>query len=189
MRRGNEFSQMIARLRPGATVDDANTQMKTIVGRVSWSAFRHRADFARTSGFTGFARPIREQLVGDTRQALYVLQAGVLLVLLIACFNVANLLLMRATGRGRELAIRTTLGAGQWRLVRQMLTEGVVLSLFGAVAGLAVGHAGVRALIAMSATQIPGQTDGRAAPAGAWLHAGARGGHRPRLRRRSGDLR
>ncbi|MEO6212582.1 MAG: ABC transporter permease, partial [Vicinamibacterales bacterium] len=154
--RGNEFSQMIARLRPGASVEDVNTQMKTIVGRVL-ERIPARADFARTSGFTGFARPIREQLVGDTRQPLLVLQGGVLLVLLIACFNVANLLLMRATGRGRELAIRTTLGAGQWRLVRQMLTEGVVLSLCGAVAGLLAGMAGVRALIAMSATQIPGQ--------------------------------
>jgi predicted permease len=137
-------------------VTDVNTQMKTIVARVM-ERIPARAEFARTSGFTGFARPIRQQLVGDTRQPLLVLQGGVLLVLLIACFNVANLLLMRATGRGRELAIRTTLGAGQWRLVRQMLTEGVVLSLFGAVAGLAVGMAGVRALIAMSATQIPGQ--------------------------------
>jgi predicted permease len=154
--RGNEFSQMIARLHQGASVDEVNTQMKTIVARVM-ERIPARADFARTSGFTGFARPIREELVGDTRVALYVLQAGVFLVLLIACFNVANLLLMRASGRGRELAIRTTLGAGHWRLVRQMLTEGVVLSLFGAVAGLAVGLAGVRALLAMSATQIPGQ--------------------------------
>ena len=154
--RGNEFSSMIARLRAGATVEDANTQMRTIVAR-NTDRLPQLADFWKTSGFTGFARPIREQLVGDTRQALYILQAGVVLVLLIACFNVANLLLMRATGRGRELAIRTTLGAGQWRIVRQMLTEGVVLSLLGAAAGLALGLAGVRALLAMSATQIPGQ--------------------------------
>jgi predicted permease len=154
--RGNEFSSMIARLRAGASIEDANTQMQTIVARVI-DRLPARAGFMRTSGFTGFARPIREQLVGDTRQALLVLQGGVLLVLLIACFNVANLLLMRATGRGRELAIRTTLGAGQWRLVRQMLTEGLVLSLFGAVAGLILGLAGVRALLAMSSTQIPGQ--------------------------------
>ncbi len=156
--RGNEFSQMIARLRPGASIDQVNSQIKTIVTR-NVERLPSSADFVRTSGFTGFARPIRDQLVGDTRQPLVVLQLGVLFVLFIACANVANLLLMRATGRGRELAIRTTLGAGQGRLVRQMLTEGVVLSLLGGIAGLAVGFAGVRALIALTTTQVPGSTD------------------------------
>ena len=94
------------------------------------------------------------------RTPLYVLQAGVLVVLLIACVNVANLLLMRATGRYRELAIRTTLGAGQWRLVRQLVTEAIVLALLGGAGGLAVGLAGVRALLALSARQrCPGGTD------------------------------
>lgn len=157
--RGNEFSTMIARLRPGATIEEANAQMKTIVAR-NLERLPQFADFAKTSGFSGFARPIRDELVGDTRQPLLVLQVGVLLVLFIACANVANLLLMRATGRSRELAIRTTLGAGQGRLVRQMLTEGVVLSLIGGVAGLLVGYAGAQALVALTTQQLPGSAAG-----------------------------
>ena len=162
--RGNEFSQMIARLQPGATIEQLDAQMKTIVNR-NLDRLPQFVAFARTSGFGGYAVDIREQLVGDVRQPLYVLQAGVIVVLLIACANVANLLLMRATGRYRELAIRTTLGAGQWRLVRQMLTEGVVLSFVGAAGGLALGAIGVRALIAMSSRQIPGLADASIHPA------------------------
>src|SRR5690606_23069037 len=124
--RRNEFSRMIARLRPGATIDLVNSQMKLIVDR-SLERLQQFKQFVATSGFGGFARPVRDELVGDTRQPLLVLQLGVLFVLFIACANVANLLLMRATGRARELAIRTTLGAWHWRLVRQMLTEGLVL--------------------------------------------------------------
>ena len=162
--RGNEFSQMVARLKPGATIEQFDAQMKTIVNR-NLERLPARAAFARTSGFGGFAVPIREQLAGDARAPLYVLQGSVLVVLLIACANVANLLLMRATGRYRELAIRTTLGAGQWRLLRQMLTEGVVLSVAGAAGGLALGLVGVRALIAMSSRQMPGLADASIHPA------------------------
>jgi predicted permease len=162
--RGNEFSQMIARLRPGATIEQFNSQMKTIVDRVL-DRLPQRAGFARTSGFGGFAVPMRDEIVGDLRTPLYILQAFVLLVLLIACANVANLLLMRATGRYRELAIRTTLGAGQLRLVRQMLTEGIVLSLFGAVGGIVVGLAGMRGLVALSSEQIPGMATASIQPA------------------------
>lgn len=153
--RGQEFSSMIARLRPGATVDEVNAQMKTIVNR-NLDRLPQFQTFARTSGFGGYAVPIREELVGDVRTPLYVLQAGVIVVLLIACANVANLLMMRASGRVREIAIRTAIGAGRSRLMKQMLTEGLVLSLVGGIAGLALGLAGVRALIALSSRQLPG---------------------------------
>ena len=162
--RGNEFSSMIARLRPGATIEQLNAQIKAIVDR-NLDRLPQFQTFARTSGFGGFGRPIREQLVGDARTPLLVLQAGVIVVLLIACANVANLLLMRAAGRGRELAIRTTLGAGRGRLARQMLTEGVVLSVFGGIGGLALGLIGVRALVATSSTQVPGLVDTSIHPA------------------------
>jgi predicted permease len=162
--RGNEFSSMIARLKPGATIEQLNAQMKTIVDR-NLDRLPQFQSFARTSGFGGYAISIRDQLVGDVRAPLYVLQVGVLVVLLIACANVANLLLMRATGRYRELAIRTTLGAGRGRLLRQMLTEGVVLSILGGIGGLALGLAGVRALIALSSRQMPGMADASLHPA------------------------
>src|SRR5436190_942801 len=153
--RGNEFSSMIARLQPGATIDQANAQFKMIVAR-NLERLPQLRSFAKTSGFGGYAVDMREQLVGDARAPLYLLQGGVVLLLLIACVNVANLLLMRATGRQRELAIRGALGAGRIRLVRQMVTEGIVLSTGGAAAGLALGLAGVKALIALSTSQIPG---------------------------------
>ena len=151
--RGNEFSQMIARLKPGATIEQFNAQMKTIV-EGNLQRLPQRQAFARSSGFGGYAVDIREQLVGDAKTPLYALQGVVLAVLLIACANVANLLLMRATGRYRELAIRTTLGAGHWRLVKQMITEGVVLSLLGATGGLLLGLAGVKLLVALTSRQV-----------------------------------
>jgi predicted permease len=156
--RGNEFSEMIARLRPGATIPQLNAQMSAIVERLM-DRVPARAAYMRNSGFTGVAFDMRERLVGTTAGSLYLLQAGVVLVLLIACANVANLLLMRASGRQRELALRTSLGATSRRILRQMMTEAMVLSVLGAAGGLALGAAAARALAAVLGDQLPRAVD------------------------------
>ena len=156
--RGNEFSSMVARLAPGATQEQLDAQIKTIVDR-NLDRLPQLRGFAKTSGFGGYSVAIRDQIAGSVRAPLLVLQIGVVLVLLIACANVANLLLMRATGRQREMAIRAAIGAGRGQVIRQLLTEGLVLSAIGAVCGLGVGWAGVRALIALAGDQLPGTPD------------------------------
>ena len=152
--RGNEFSEMIARLRPGATIEQLDAQMAAIVARLM-TTVPDRAEYMRTSGFGGVAFNMRDRLVGPAATMLYLLQAGVLLVLLIACANVANLLLMRTAGRQRELALRVSLGAGRGRIVRQLLTEGLLLSLAGGTVGIIAGAAGTRALVAALGEQLP----------------------------------
>src|SRR5580692_2772230 len=141
---------VIARLKPGVTVPMANAQLKL-------AANQYRTTYPGTLGPNdGFGViPLQELMVRDTRSSLYVLLGTVGLVLLIACANVANLLLIRATARKRELATRSALGAGRWHIIRQLLTESLVISLTGGALGLLLGFAGVRFLLAINPGSIP----------------------------------
>ena len=138
-----------ARLKPGISLAQANAQLKLAYGE-----FRRRWTLADPKSSFG-VQPLRDTIVADARSSLFVLLGAVGFVLLIACANVANLLLVRATGRKREFAIRAAMGAGRIRIVRQLLTESIVLSLTGGVLGLILGYAGVRALLAVSPADLP----------------------------------
>jgi predicted permease len=132
-RRGDENYNLMARLKPGVSMAQAQADVSMTAGRI-------REKDKRDKTFTISVVPLLDQVVGDVRRALLVLLGSVALVLLIACANVANLMLSRATGRQKEVAIRTALGAGWQRLVRQLLTESVLLSLAGGAAGLLIAQ-------------------------------------------------
>jgi len=147
---GHYFT-VLGRLKPGVSLAAANEQLKA-----AWQQY-HRAhvlpfDFPQI-GF-GVQR-LQDAIVGGVKNSLLILLGAVGFVLLIACANVANLLLARATGRKREIAIRAAVGAGRGRIMRQLLTESVVLSLAGGVVGLAVGYVGIRAILSVSPGNIP----------------------------------
>ncbi len=141
---------VIARLKPGVTEPMANAQLKL-------AADQYRATYPGTLGPNSSFGVVllQELMVRDTRSSLYVLLGAVGLVLLIACANVANLLLIRATARKRELATRSALGAGRWHIIRQLLTESLLVSLTGGLLGLLLGFAGVRFLLAINPGSIP----------------------------------
>jgi putative ABC transport system permease protein len=147
---GAHYLRATARLKPGVTLEMAKAQMKV-------AAADYERKFPNSLGPQGgfTAEPLRDTVVGDIRKALLVLLGAVSFVLLIACANVANLLLARATLRRREIAIRSSIGAGRGRIIRQLLTESVLLSLAGGALGLLIGYAGVRALLALNPGGIP----------------------------------
>src|SRR5437016_1837012 len=125
----------IARLKPGLTIAAAQTRVDALIASLQK---QFAADYPAQNSWTVRLVPLKERVVGNVRQSLVLLLGAVGLVLLIACVNVANLLLARASVRGREMAIRRALGAAQTRLTRQLLTESLLLSLFGGIAGLAI---------------------------------------------------
>jgi putative ABC transport system permease protein len=139
-----------ARLKPGVTLAMAATQMQA-------AADQFRAKFPKQLGPKGGfgVQLLQERMVRNVRTSLLVLVGAVSFVLLIACANVANLLLVRATARRREMAIRAAIGAARGRIVRQLLTENVLLSMAGGALGLGLGVAGIRALLAVNPGNIP----------------------------------
>jgi predicted permease len=144
------YFQAAARLKPGVTLAQANAAMGVAAAR-----FRAKFPQAIRQGITFGVESLQERTVQNIRPTLLILLGAVGFVLLIACANVANLLLARANRRGHEMAIRAAIGAGRWRIVRQLLTESTVLATIGGVLGLAIGLAGVRALVAINPGGIP----------------------------------
>lgn len=160
--RGNEYSEAIGRLAPGATPEQLNAQLDSIVARnvdriasAGGERAAGYADFIRDGGFFGRSMPLREQWVGDVRPVLWLLQAVVAFVLLIACANVANLMLTRVSSRQKELSVRSALGASRGRIIRQLLIESVLLAIVGAAAGIAIAFACLQLLDALNITQSP----------------------------------
>lgn len=147
--RGMHYLDLVGRLRPNASLEQAHTELKTLALQLE----KQYPD-SNTKRY-GVAVPLHDEIVGDSRRGLLILMGAVLCVLLVACANVANLLLARATEREREVSIRGALGAGRGRLVAQLLTEGIVLAVAGGAVGLALAAAGVRALVALAPPDLP----------------------------------
>ena len=148
--RGNHGLFGAALLRPGETPASASAELSALAA--TWT---REGLYPPAMKFTAFAVGLDEEILGPVRPAVWLLAGAVAFLLLIACANVASLILARAEGRHRELALRCALGAGHWRLVRQLLTEGVVLAVASGALGLLLAIAGVRILLAVDPTVVP----------------------------------
>ncbi len=147
--RGAHELRVVGRLKAGVTATQAQREMQDIAARLQ------QAHPAENKGIGANVVPLLEQTVGDARRALLVLMGAVACVLLIACANVANLLLVRVAGRRRELALRLALGAGRWRIARYLLTESVLLALAGGTLGVVAAHWLVRAFVTLDPIHLP----------------------------------
>jgi predicted permease len=145
---------LIARLKPGVSVEHARSHMQAIASRLEQQYHLYRGPRGEDAGYDVTVIPLRQNLVGEMRRGLLLMLGAVGLVLLIACVNVANLVLARAATRQREILIRAALGASRARLIRQVLTEGILLALMGGGLSLLLARYGVRALVAWSPYEV-----------------------------------
>jgi len=144
----NHWLTLIGRLRPGATPAEAQAELDVATGRLAVS-------YPQTREYRTYVVPLKSDVVGPSARSLELMLGAVALVLLLVCVNVAGLQLVRASERAGEFAVRTALGAGRRRLVRQLLTESFVLAALGAVAGLVVARLGMAVLLALGGSSVP----------------------------------
>jgi predicted permease len=144
--RFNENYFAVARMNPGVSLPQTNAFIHVLVDRVRQANARI-SGYAISSQWSMFAVPITDYIAGDTKKPMLVLLGAVGFVLLIACSNIAGLMVARTAGRAKEIAVRAALGAGRWQLVRQVISESLLLALAGAALGLAVAYAGARLLL------------------------------------------